>query len=109
MEYSISEPLAPEKATEVINEITTYADCIVDLTSHCQEKMLERGFDFQDILLILSNGTVNSLSEYDNNHKHYKYKVEGSTLDGDDAVIVTIILDSRTLRVVTIYQKGGQP
>jgi len=103
VEYSISEPIAPEKATELINKITTYADCIVDLTSHCQEKMLERGFDFQDILLILSNGTVNSPSEYDKNHNHYKYKVEGSTLDGDDAVIVTIILDSRTLRVVTIY------
>ena len=103
MEYSISEPLAPEKATELINKITTYADCVVDLTGHCREKMLERGFDFQDILLILSNGTVNSPPEYDKNHKQYKYKVEGSTLDGDDAVIVTIILDSRTLRVVTIY------
>jgi len=103
MEYLISEPLAPEKATKVINEITTFADCIVDLTSHCQEKMLERGFDFQDILLMLSNGTVNSPSEYDKNLNHYKYKVEGSTLDGDDAVIVSIILDSRTIRVVTIY------
>jgi len=103
MEYLISEPLAPEKATKVINEITTFADCIVDLNSHCQEKMLERGFDFQDILLMLSNGTVNSPSEYDKNHNHYKYKVEGSTLDGDDAVIVSIILDSRTIRVVTIY------
>ena len=103
MEYSISELLAPEKATELINKITTYADCIVDLTGHCREKMLERGFDFQDILLILSNGTVNSPPEYDKNHEQYKYQVEGSTLDGDDAVIVTIILDSRTLRVVTIY------
>jgi len=103
MEYLISEPLAPEKATELINKITTYADCIVDLTSHFQEKMLERGFDFQDILLILSNGKVNSPSEYDKNHNHCKYKIEGSTLDGDDAIIVTIILDSRTLRVVTIY------
>jgi len=65
--------------------------------------MLERGFDFQDILLILSNGKVNSPSEYDKNHNHCKYKIEGSTLDGDDAIIVTIILDSRTLRVVTIY------
>jgi len=39
----------------------------------------------------------------DKNYNHYKYQVEGSTLDGDDAIIVTIILDSRTLRVVTIY------
>lgn len=103
MDYSISEPLAPEKATELINKITTYADCIIDFTGHCQEKLLERSFDFQDILLILSNGEVHSPPKYDKNHNHYKYKVEGSTLDGDDAVIVTIILDSRTLRVVTIY------
>lgn len=103
MEYLIIEPLAPEKATELINNIAAYADCIIDLTGHCQRKMLERGFDFQDILLILSNGKANSPPEYDKNHKQYKYKVEGSTLDGDDAVIVTIILDSRTLRVVTIY------
>lgn len=103
MEYFLNEPLAPDKATELINKITTYADCTIDLTNHCQKKMLEKSFDFQDLLLVLSNGKVNSLPEYDKNHKHYKYKVQGSTLDGDDAVIIIVILDSRTLRAVTIY------
>jgi len=65
VEYSLNQPLPPDKATELINEITTYADFTLDLTDHCQEKFLERSFDFQDLLLVLSNGKVRSPAEYD--------------------------------------------
>ena len=103
MEYSLNKPLTPDKATELINKIITYADCTVDITDHCQEKMLERNFDFQDLLLVLSNGKVKSPAEYDKKHGHYKYKVEGPTLDDDNVVVMAVILGSRILRIITIY------
>lgn len=103
MEYSLREPLPPDKATELINEITSYADFTLELTDHCREKMLERSFDIQDLLLVLSNGSVKSAAEYDKKHQAYKYKVEGSTLDGDKAVAITVIIGARVLLVVTVY------
>lgn len=103
MEYSTNGPLTPEKATELINEIAKYADCTIDLTYHCQEKMLERGFDFQDLILILSNGKVKSPAEYDKKRGHYKYTVEGPTLDGGEAAVITVISGHRTLRIVSVY------
>lgn len=103
MEYYLKEPLTPDKATELINKITTYADCTVDLTDHCRKKMLERNFDFQDLLLVLSNGKVKAPAEYEEKHGNYKYRVEGSTLDDDDTTLVTVILGPRILRVITVY------
>ncbi len=103
MEYFLNKPLTPDKATELINKIITYADCIVDTTVHCRERMLEKEFDFQDLLLVLSKGKVKSPAEYDKKHGHYKYKVEGPTLDDDNAVVIAVILGSRILRIITIY------
>jgi len=103
IQYSLDEALPPSKATKLINEITTYADFTLELTDHCREEMLNGNFDFQDLLLILSNGKVNYPPEYDKEHKNYKYKVQGSTLDSDKAVAITVIIGSRALLVVTVY------
>ena len=72
-------------------------------TSHCQKRLLERGFTIHDLLMLLSNGTVKSPPEYDETHGHYKYKVEGPMLDEDDAVAVTLILGSRSVRIISIF------
>jgi hypothetical protein len=103
VEYSLNRPLTPDKATKLINKIITYAECTVDITGHCREKMRETHFDFQDLLLVLSNGKVKSPAEYDKKHGHYKYKVEGPTLDDNNVVVIAVILGSRILRIITIY------
>ena len=103
MKYATKRSLTPNKATELINKITSYADSTIELTNHCRERLLEKNFVFQDLLLVLSNGNVKSPAEYDKKHQNYKYKVEGSTIDVDKAIAILNILDSRTLRVITIY------
>lgn len=103
MEYFLKEPLTPEKATELINEIANYSDCTIDLTDHCSKRMQERGFFFRDLIILLSNGAVRTPAEYDERHEHYKYKVEGPTLDDDTAFAITVILGPRSLRIVSIF------
>ncbi len=53
---------------------------------------------------MLSNGEITDQPEYDENHDQYKYRVQGTTIDGDSAVAVTVILGFRSLLVVTIFE-----
>lgn len=103
MEYLSNRPFTPEEATEFINKIATYADLEIAYTGHCKKQMIERGFTFQDLLLLFSNGKVNSQPEYDENMQQYKYKIEGTTLDDDQGSVVTVILDSRKLLAITVF------
>ena len=99
----MKEPLTPEKATELVNALPQYADCSIDLTSHCQERMLERNFAIQDILMLLSNGSIKSSPEYDETYGHYKYKLEGPVLDEEGALAIIVILGPRSVRIVSIF------
>ena len=65
--------------------------------------MTERGFHFQDLLSVLLNGEIKEQPEYDEKHAHFKYKVDGATIDGDSAIAITVILSFRSLLVVTIF------
>jgi len=103
VEYAIDKPLSPKQATALINAIPQYADRTIQLTDHCQKRMLERGFTLNDLLMLLSNGVVKSSPERDETHGHYKYKVEGPTVDEDEAVAITVILGPRSVRVLSIY------
>lgn len=65
--------------------------------------MAERGFGFQDLLSILLSGEIRSQPEYDEKHDQFKYRVDGSTIDGDPAIAVTVIVSARAVLVVTIF------
>ena len=103
MEYLANKLFTPEQATELINKTATHTDLEIAYTDHCKKRMIERGFTFQDLLLLFSNGKVNSQPEYDENMQQYKYKVEGTTLDDDQGSVVTVILDSRKLLAITVF------
>jgi hypothetical protein len=66
--------------------------------------MIERDFQFQDLLSAPLNGEIGSQPEYDEKHDQFKYRVQGATIDGDSAVAVTVILSFRSLLVVTIFE-----
>ena len=65
--------------------------------------MLARGFDFNDLLLVPSNGEIVETPQYDEKHHNYKYGITGPTLDGDIATAIVVLLDHRTVYVVTIF------
>ncbi len=91
------------EAVKLIHEIVRLGD--VQTTVHCRMRMRERNIDFQDLLSVLLTGEIKELPEYDERYDQQKYKVEGTTIDGDSAIAVTVILSFRAVLVVTIF--GG--
>jgi hypothetical protein len=96
------EPLSPVQATKLIRDIVRHG--MVQLTSHCRkENMPKRGITFQDLLAVLQNGDVRELPTFIPEHQQFRYKVEGTTIDGDEAVAITVIIDHRSILVITVY------
>ena len=101
----MAEQFTPLEATRRIREIVRFGD--VRTTEHCRIRMVERRFSFQDLVSVLLNGDVKSEPEYDEKHEQYKYRVEGNTIDGDSAAAITVIVSTRALLVVTIFEGGS--
>jgi hypothetical protein len=101
--YDPSKPLSPQQAEALINEIGKFADSVIKTTEHTRKGMRERGIVFAELMLILANGKVEAPPEYDEKRAQYRYRVEGPTLDDDLAVAITVILDHRSVCVVTIF------
>ena len=100
-DYHLSELFSSSEAIRHIREIVSLGE--VKTTGHCRKRMAERELGFQDLLSLLLNGEVRSQPEYDPEHDHYKYRVEGHTIDGDSAIAITVIVTTRSLLVVTIF------
>jgi len=96
--------LTSKEAERKIREIATYGSVIT--THHCFfDSMDSRNFSNQDVDFVLKKGTVNEPPEYDEDYDNWKYKIEGETIDGDKAVVVTVILSHRELLAITIIHK----
>jgi hypothetical protein len=86
------EPLSPDKATKLIRDIVRYG--AVELTRRCRkESMPERSISFQDLLAVLQNGEVKDPPMFNIEYRQFRYRVEGTTIEGDDAIAVTVIID----------------
>ncbi len=98
--------LTPNEAQTKIREIAKLGDVI--LTYHCFFNSMDfRNYSIHDVDLILKKGTVNEPPEYDKFHRNWKYKVEGKTIEGDKAIVITVILSRRKLLAITIKPKNG--
>jgi len=96
------EPLGPDKATKLIRDIVRYGT--VELTRHCRkESMPERGISFQDLLAVLQNGEVKETPTFNIEYRQFRYRVEGTTIDGDNAIAVTVIINHRSIVVITVF------
>jgi len=97
----LGELFSSSEAIKHIRQIAKLGN--IQTTEHCRQRMSERGFGFQDLLSVLLNGGVKSQPEYDLKHDHYKYRVDGSTIDGDSSVAITVIVSMRSVLVVTVF------
>ena len=96
--------LTLKEAQSKIREIAKWGSVI--WTDHfCYGSMNYRNYNSQDIDFILKEGTVKEPPEYDKDHCNWKYKVEGKTIDGDIAIVITVILSYRELLAITIMPK----
>ena len=74
-------------------------------TWHCQhERMLERGVTTQDVEYVLEVGEVSEDAEWSDTHQLWKYKVDGTDLEGEDLRAIFVIIESHLMaRVITIF------
>lgn len=94
--------LSPEVAQKIIRGIATNGSIVP--TYHVEfESGSDRNCNLQDVTEILKNGIVKDQPEYDKNHQNWKYRVEGKSIDGDDSIVITVILSYNELRAITIF------
>jgi hypothetical protein len=102
MDYIGHEPLDPSAATEMIRGIARFG--AIRHSWHCrQQSMPDSDFSYQDLVAILLNGEVHEPPEYDETTCQYRYKMKGETIDGDTATIILVIVDHRSLVVITVF------
>ncbi|HSL55907.1 MAG TPA: DUF4258 domain-containing protein [Pyrinomonadaceae bacterium] len=94
--------LSPAEAQRKIRLVLK--DGTVDFTSHCRRRMRERGVDDLDVVHLLTNGQIVREAEWDSDHNNWKYRVEGTDVEGDDLTAITVIFDvDLSLLNVTVF------
>lgn len=98
--FKWDEDLSLDEATDLIGHILERGR--IRYLSHSLERMEVRGFTTQDVMAILEDGKVFH-KEFDEENKSWKYKVKGKTVEREDAVVVSAVIDKGTLVVITIF------
>lgn len=102
MEKSRPPKLSPAEAKRKIQLILE--DGTVDFTTHCRRRMRERGVDDLDIVHVLKEGQIIREAEWDSDHSDWKYRVEGTDIEGDDLTAITVIFEADlSLLNVTVF------
>lgn len=95
--------LSPREATRRIRQILE--DGTVDFSDHCwHERMPQRNVSAIDIEHVLRNGRVIREAEWDSTYGHWRYRVEGTDVEGDELTAITVIFERDfSLLVVTVF------
>lgn len=87
----IPEPHSKRKAQSIINDLSKDS-ANIGITTHCSERMLERGFLYNDVITILQEGVVLQEPRFDENKRSWKYRVDFIGFDDNrDAACVVAI------------------
>lgn len=95
--------LTVEQAEIKIREIVEFG--YISRSIHFSERMEQRGYDDNDLHLVLSKGEVKQPPEFSQEYNNWVCKVEGMVVEGDIAVVVTAILSHNELYCITIRPK----
>lgn len=94
-----------DEAKRKIRQILREGDTI--LSDHLLKDIAaaRHGVSHQDVLFVLQNGEIISPPEWDDKHRNWKYKVEGTDLEEEEELrAITIIIEERfSIFIVTAY------
>ncbi len=93
------ESLELDEATEIIRGIARLGE--MRFSGHAITRLLQRNASQKDVRNILLTGTAKSC-EQDPRTRHWKYRVEGRTVD-DEGTAVTVIMSRRSVFIVTVF------
>lgn len=94
------EKLSFDDALDLIRSILENGRIVY--SPHLRERMAERSFTIQDVEHILENGVVIA-QEFDKRNRNWKYRISGKTIDDDQAIVVSAVLDRKSLIVITVF------
>ena len=74
-------------------------------TWHCRhERMPKRGVTTQDVEYVLEAGEVSADAEWSSTHQQWKYRIDGTDLEGEDLKAIFVVIESHLMaRVITIF------
>jgi hypothetical protein len=77
---------------------------IVDISGHCRHRMRTRGVDDLDIAHVLEKGQIIRQAEWDSDYNNWKYRIEGTDIEGDELTAITVIFEADlSLLTVTVF------
>ena len=102
MDNAVPCRLSPAEALRKIQLILE--EGIVDFTTHCRRRMRETGADDLDVVNVLRNGQIMRESEWDSDHNNWKYRVQGTDIEGDELTTITVIFEADlSLLNITVF------
>jgi Domain of unknown function (DUF4258) len=84
---------APVEAHEAIQRLLIHPRGLV-LTHHARQKMQERGISLDDLVSVLTRGTLGSKPEWNTRAGTWQYQVAGRDCDGDPLTVHVAIEDA---------------
>lgn len=97
--FNPTKRLSDADVKEIVNDIKRHGS--VSFSGHAEERMLERNLTVQDILFILENGLLTN-SEYNDRAGNWKYRFEGTDIEGVEGVVITAIVSSSSQVIITV-------
>jgi len=98
----VPHPLDPLQAKRVIEVILETGSVV--LTFHCRTKsMPQRQVDMNDIRYVLKHGQIIREPEWDEGHQNWKYRVEGTDIEGVELTAIVAIEPPSMLVIVTVF------
>ncbi len=98
--FDPTKELSAHEAIILIKDIIEKHHVII--LPHTRGRMEERGYSDQDVIHVLETGIVVG-SEFDSERKNWKYRVEGTDIDGVEGVVITALVSSYRIVVITVF------
>jgi len=99
MRFDQSIEIPDDEAKSIIREIV--ADGILILSRHAKERMIERGYNLQDVVHILLNGEIVK-KEYRDKTGNWSYEIRGYDLENDEGSVIVAIIKRMSAIVITV-------
>src|SRR5215813_5909927 len=77
----------------------------ITFSYHCAKvRMPERNVTLLDIEYLFETGIPADNAEWSDEHWNWKYRIEGSDIDGEELTAITVIIEEHLVsRVITIF------
>ena len=97
-----TQKLKPLQAKRTIDYILERG-CVI-VTTHCRlDSMPKRHVDMNDVQYVLKHGQIIQEPEWDSDNENWKYRVEGTDVEGEELTAIAAIESTSMLIVITVF------